>query len=119
MVALTMTEAQLQAAVIDAAHTFGWRVHHVKPARTPDGKYLTRIQGDPGFPDLVLARDGFIIFAELKSDRGRLTDTQTGWLSELNPHGGHAFQFDHRRVAVEVWRPEDWTSGHIVRMLGG
>ena len=30
------------------------------------------MQGDTGFPDLVIARDGQVIFAELKSAKGRL-----------------------------------------------
>lgn len=97
-----MTEAQLQAAVIDAAHMFGWLVHHVKPARTPDGKWLTRIQGDAGFPDLVLARAGEVLFVELKSATGRVRPEQSTWLDHL---GGL------------VWRPEDWTSGAIVEAL--
>lgn len=112
---LTMTEAQLQVAVIDAAHLFGWLVHHVKPARTPDGKYLTRIQGDPGFPDLVLARNGTALFVELKSERGRLTIDQQAWLDHLEPPMG-GIESDHE---VYVWRPEDWTSGQIVEWLRG
>lgn len=110
---LPMSEAQLQAAVIDTAHTFGWLVHHVKPARTPDGKYLTRIAGDPGFPDLVLARNGRVIFAELKSDRGRLSAHQQAWLDHLEPPMG-GIESDHE---VYVWRPQDWTTGHITEML--
>lgn len=97
-----MTEAQLQKAVIDAAHMFGWLVHHVKPARTPDGKYLTRIAGDAGFPDLVLARDGEVFFVELKSAIGRIRPEQKRWAEHLD---------------VIVWRPVDWTDGTITDWL--
>lgn len=98
-----MTENQLQQAVIDAAHLFGWKVHHVKPARTPDGKYLTRIAADPGFPDLVLARSGEVLFVELKSAVGRLRPAQKEWLDHLPD--------------VKVWRPEDWNNGTIMEVL--
>ena len=102
--ALFMTEAQLQAAVIDAAHTFGWLVHHVKPARTPDGKYLTRIAGDAGFPDLVLARDGVVLFIELKSAVGSCSAMQLNWLEALGER-------------THIWRPADWTTGAVVEAL--
>lgn len=97
------TEAQLQQAVIDAAWTFGWLVHHVKPARTPDGKYLTRIAGDPGFPDLVLARNGEVLFIELKSKVGRVRPEQKVWAEAL--------------PEVLVWRPEQWSDGTIIERL--
>ena len=108
-----MTEAELQAAVIETARLFKWRVHHVKPARTPDGKYLTRIAGDPGFPDLVLARDGFVIFAELKSEGGRLSRDQRAWLTAL----GDDPDVVRCETAVYVWRPSSWQDGTIVGVL--
>lgn len=98
-----ISEAQLQEAVIDAAHRFGWLVHHVKPARTPDGKWLTRIQGDAGFPDLCLAREGRVLFVELKSAKGRQSDAQRSWAWHL--------------PEVLVWRPVDWTDGSILEVL--
>lgn len=98
-----MTEAELQAAIIDAAHLFGWLAHHVKPARTPDGKYLTRIAGDAGFPDLVLARGGVVLFVELKSHTGRVRPEQQAWLDTL--------------PGSMVWRPQDWTDGTVVKTL--
>ena len=52
------------------------------------------MQGDPGFPDLVLARDGEVLFVELKSSKGKPTTEQVIWLNEL---GGGC-----------VWRPDDW-----------
>lgn len=107
-----MTEAQLQKAVIDAAHMFGWLVHHVKPARTPDGKYLTRIAGDAGFPDLVLARNGVVLFVELKSEKGRIRPEQAKWMEVLD--GGQRIEYAHH---VFVWRPADWTEGIVIETL--
>lgn len=102
-----MTEAQLQAAVIEAAQLFGWKVHHVRPARTPDGKFLTRIQGDRGFPDLVLCRSPEILFVELKSESGKIRAEQADWLDVLDRSGG----------VVRVWRPNHWRDGTIMDQL--
>ena len=104
-----MTEAELQQAVIDLAHLLGWRVAHFRPARTSDG-WRTPVAADgKGFPDLVLVRDRTILFVELKSQRGRLTDEQKHW-------GRVLLNTDAR---YEVWRPDDWTEGHIENVLKG
>jgi hypothetical protein len=99
---ITMSEADLQRAVIDAAHTFGWMAHHTRPAQYQSGRWATPIQGDPGFVDLVLVRDGVVLFVELKAEKGRIRPEQMRWIVEL---GGI------------VWRPEHWTSGEIVGTL--
>jgi hypothetical protein len=57
--------------------------------------WRTPMSGDPGFPDLVLARDGVVIVAELKSRRGQPTDDQKMWLEALGAH-------------ARLWRPQDW-----------
>lgn len=97
-----MTEAELQNAVIDLAHLLHWRVAHFRPARTETG-WRTPMQGDRGFPDLVLANGDLVVFAELKSDRGQVTDDQREWLTAVNVPG----------VLAVVWRPVDWVSGSI------
>lgn len=102
-----MTEAELQAAVLQAAQLFKWRVHHCKPAQTPDGKWLTRIAGNRGFPDLCLVRPPRVLFVELKSAKGRLSPDQTQWLQDLEKSG----------VKVAIWRPGDWTDGTITEEL--
>ena len=92
------TETQFQESVIEAAHTFGWRVAHFRAARTADGSWRTPVQADGrGFPDLVLVRDR-VIFAELKSDTGKVSDEQHEWIAWLEGAGAQA----------EVWRPADW-----------
>lgn len=94
MTRLLLTEDDLQARVIDLAQLHGWRVAHFRAARTGRG-WRTPVEGDPGFPDLVLARGGRVILAELKSDTGRVEDTQHAWLFALGKHG-------------RLWRPRDW-----------
>lgn len=93
-----ITEADLQAKVIDLARLRGWRIHAERAARTATG-WRTPIQGHAGFPDLVLARRGRLLIAELKSQRGRLEGHQEEWLDELRSVAG---------VEVHVWRPSDW-----------
>ena len=101
-----MREADLQRTVIDMAQTFGWRVAHFRPARTEQG-WRTPVAADgAGFPDLVLVRER-VLFVELKSERGRTTPEQSGWLSDLQSAGAFA----------QVWRPSDLDA--IERLLRG
>lgn len=96
-----ITEEQFQSWVIDVAKLFKWHVHHDRPALLADGTWRTPIAGDKGFPDLVLAREGRIIFAELKSEKGRMTPEQENWLKALGCCD------DDGRVEAYVWRPSD------------
>lgn len=107
---LRMTEDELLDAVLTLASALGWYAHHDRPARTADGRWCTPVQGDRGFPDLVLAhpRHG-VIFRELKSATGKLEDDQAAWLEALANGGADA----------GVWRPADWRDGMIERRLRG
>jgi len=78
-----MSEASLQSTIIAAAREHGWLVHHDEPAMTAKGRWLTNVRGDPGFPDLVLARDGEVIIVELKAMHGRWQKGQREWLHAL------------------------------------
>lgn len=99
-----MSEADLQQTVIEMARVYGWLVAHFRPARTAKG-WRTAIEGDAGFPDLVLVRDGRVLFVELKQENGKPSAAQGRWLSELCPTRECA-----RRVEVYVWRPSDLPS---------
>ena len=75
-----LTEAEHQAQVIELAHMLGWHHLHV---RRSIGKGRTWVTATNviGWPDLVLFRhadDGqqHLIFAELKSESGKLTPEQ-------------------------------------------
>src|SRR3990167_3171067 len=106
--ARNMTEAAFLRQVVDLAHLTGWLCHHCRPARTSKG-WATPIQGDAGFPDLVLAKEGQVIFVELKREKGRVTGAQQAWRWALGAG----------RVARRafVWRPSDWPE--IERILKG
>ena len=90
----TVTEAQWQAQVVEYAQLRGWMVAHFRPGLNQRGQWLTAVAADgAGFPDLVLARDGVVLFAELKRETGKVSDAQQAWLAQL--------------PASFVWRPSD------------
>lgn len=98
-----MTEAEFKNQVIELAKRYGWLVHHDLPAIRSNGSWATNTQGHAGFPDLVLARRGSIIFAELKSLTGKLTPGQQAWLKQLDASNG----LKNVDMIVQVWRPDD------------
>lgn len=97
----TVPEADFQRAVLDLAILLRWRVVHYRPVlrslqwHGQTRRYSTPLQGHPGAPDLILARDGRVILAELKTQRGRLSPAQRMWLTALGSH-------------ARLWRPSDW-----------
>lgn len=92
------SEADCQATIVEAARATGWLVHHARPAQIRPGVWATALQGNAGFPDLVLAhpRHG-VWFVELKRKPNKVEPAQTTWLLTLGRHV---------RAAV-VWVPED------------
>jgi hypothetical protein len=103
----SISEREWLRDVIQLAHINGWLVTHFRTALAPDGHWLTAISGDKGFPDLVLVRGRRLIFAELKTERGRVMPEQQRWLDALR----HA----NLEVGVYVWRPSDReTVAHIL-----
>ena len=105
--AATMTETELKDAVIDLAHLLGYLVHHDRPAQNRRGDWATHIQGDAGFVDLVLAKNGRVLLPELKSEKGRLTDEQAAWGRAIG-EGTHSYL---------LWRPENLLNGDIEKVL--
>lgn len=95
MTAPKLSEADFQRRVMDAARVAGYRVAHFRPALTQRGRWVTPMSGDTGFPDLVLAKGGVVLCAELKRDGGKPTPEQLLWLDALGDHG-------------RLWRPSDW-----------
>lgn len=83
------SEASFREAVQGLARWSGWMVYYVPDSRWTDVR---------GWPDLVLARDGRVLFRELKTDVGKVTEEQRWWLDQLTKAGCDA----------GVWRPADW-----------
>lgn len=97
MTALRATELECEATIIDAAKLFGWRVHGERPAVSRG--WSTPIKGDPGWPDLVLARPGRLLIVELKRKPNRVEPAQQVWLDLLSTIPGVQTQV--------VWVPEE------------
>ena len=120
VVARAMSEAELTEHVVAAARQFDWLAHHCRPARTGGGSWRTPIQGDAGFPDMCLARDGRVIFAELKREGKRPDAAQMAWAWALvgaDDEGGFPSAMGNGGVSYYVWRPADWVSGAILAVL--
>ncbi len=83
-----VSEADFQQTVIELFRATGWRVYH----------NLNSKGSDPGWPDLQLLKRGRLVFAELKTQRGRLTAEQDFILNELRCAGAETY----------LWRPSDW-----------
>ena len=93
-----LSERDFQDQVIAMAIMYGWKAYHVRPGMTRNGRWMTHVQGHAGFPDVVLVhRDRGTIFAELKTEKGRLDPAQRDWLEALNAAGNEVY----------VWRPKD------------
>ena len=90
-------ETPFMGRVIEYALLRGWLVHHCRSVWTASG-YKTPIQGDPGFPDLVLTRLSRVVFAELKDSYSKPDPNQRVWLATLEITG---------KVEVFLWRPRD------------
>lgn len=104
------TEADFLSWVIDIAHLHGYLVAHFRPALTARG-WRTPVQADgKGFPDLVLVNPekGRLIFAELKSEKGKLSLEQKQWIDAL----------DYTEVEMYVWRPDKRDSIEQVFEIG-
>ena len=102
-----LSEREWQQVVTETATWFGWTYYHARPAITQSGRWATALEGLAGFPDLVLVhKTRGLLFAELKSEKGRLTQKQEHWIDLLTLAGAEAY----------VWRPSDW--GTVKLRLG-
>lgn len=83
-----ISEREFMAQVRQLAALRGWLVYHTRDSRG----------SVPGFPDLCMVRGTRLIFAELKSQTGRLTPTQAAWLVALR----------QTEAEVYLWTSADW-----------
>ena len=89
-----LTERDFNQQICDLARLLGWEVNRT---------WLS-IHSPAGFPDLVLIRENddntaSLIFAELKAERGKLTEHQAKWLALLSKVPN---------IGVYVWYPQDF-----------
>lgn len=104
-----MTEGELQGGVIETAQSLGYLVAHFRAAKTEQG-WRTAVEADgKGFPDLVLTGRKRVIFVELKNEKRKLEPEQQVWLDALQVAGAEVY----------LWRPINYTSGEVERVLRG
>lgn len=96
-------EALFLDQVCTIARLQGWLVFHPTPHKV--GSAAWRTDGK-GFPDLVLAHQSRgVVFAELKTDDGRMRADQLVWRAALVNHAEY-----------HLWRPNDLAA--IAKRLG-
>ena len=83
----SMKEKELQAQVEQIAELRGWTYYHTYDSR----------RSNPGFPDLQMLRGERQVIAELKSQKGKVTDFQKDWLEKFKLVGAEVY----------LWRPSD------------
>ena len=83
------SERSFQTQVVALFKAQGWIAYHTHDSR----------RSEPGFPDLVLVHvNRGIVFAELKREKGKVSEAQQRWIDYLTEAGGRVF----------VWRPSSW-----------
>ena len=93
-----INERAFQRQVIALAKRHGWLVFHPLTSQKR-GAWSTFQLGHKGFPDLVLAHPASgVIFAELKSQKGKVSADQEHWRAVLEEAG----------AKYRLWRPRDW-----------
>ena len=97
MIDLAESEKAFQQRVIDLAKACGWLCFHPFDSR----------KSEAGYPDLTMCRKGESpVFAELKSERGRLSKAQAAWINQLRGAGARVY----------IWRPSTWNEAVDVLM---
>lgn len=84
----SVSEDDLLAFVAECLTLYKWLWNHPHDSR----------RSNPGLPDIVATRGGRVIFCELKSQVGRVSQAQEAWLAELRKNSC---------VETYLWRPSD------------
>jgi len=92
-----ITEKELRQSLVRAARGFGWRVYFT----------WSSMHSPAGFPDLCMVKGKRLVFAELKTETGRVSEDQTAWATDLVASG---------RCEYYLWRPADIEAAYLVLM---
>lgn len=96
----SIPEKDFEKQVLDYAKLQGWKSVHIPKVLAVDPKtnltvWRTPIKADgKGFPDWIFVRER-VIFAELKTENGKLSPEQVEWYQVL----------ENAKQEVYVWRP--------------
>jgi hypothetical protein len=99
-----LSEHDWSSLVVEVARLGGWtlRYHTYHSKRSPSG-----------FPDYVFVKGARIVFAELKTEAGKLTAAQSTWKAGLL----EVERATSGLVQVYTWRPGDYDA--MVEVLTG
>jgi len=89
-----ISEREWQSHVCKIAELKGWRYYH-PPDNRPVNGIIQKVVA--GFPDLCLIKNGRMVFAELKRERGNVSVQQESWMRAISKCG----------IEVYVWRPSN------------
>ena len=103
----TISETAFANTILEWAAIYGWKRFHVRNSGYAGKSY---VQGDKGFPDLLLFKLPRVVVAELKVGTGVRSKPRTEQQEWLDLFAAMP------NVEVYVWHPSDWTS--ILRLLG-
>jgi len=104
-VSTAITEKLFQEQVMKLAKVHGWLTFHTPPFSPRQGAWRS---AGKGFPDLLLVhptQGRGMVFAELKTDKGKMSPAQEDWAVALVAQGAEWY----------LWRPSDWDT--IVKRL--
>jgi hypothetical protein len=98
-----ITERAFERQIIAYAELRGWRVFKDRATNMPRSCKVCKApirtaRNAAGLPDLILVRRPRVVWAELKSERGKLSDEQRAWLMDLAAC----------EQEVYIWRPSEW-----------
>ena len=97
---LAVSEAAFQSQVEDYALLQGWEFLHLERSTNERGYWRTPVRGKlgKGWPDLFLVRGPRAVAAELKADKGKVSEEQRMILALLAKAG----------IETYIWRPRDF-----------
>lgn len=103
------TEDDFASAIIDFARLRSWTTYHTNDSRG----------SDEGFPDWTFVREGRLVFAELKREKGgRVSLAQRWWLEELGRVAANTPLYQGegalRVVEAYLWTPSMWPEIELV-----
>jgi len=90
-----ISEKEFTRQVIQLARTFQYAVYHTFMSKW----------SEKGYPDCCFAKPGRLIFAELKSEAGKVSEKQQEWLDILRAAGAETY----------LWKPSQFEE--IVKIL--
>ena len=86
---LKVSEKRFQSWVLRIAKNNGWTSYHT----------WNSMHSAKGYPDLHMLRGTRQVFAELKREKGKTTESQDDWINKLQKI---------KTNEVYLWRPSDW-----------